>query len=307
MRVTVPIEITTAKLTTTNVTDNVWYDDYGNAFTYSAWSSATGYVITNRVIYQNRAYEAKASSTNKIPSQNPDLWIDLGATNRFSMFDLTSNTQTLRADNINVTLTLGERINTVGLLNVDADSLTITMTNASVIVYSITETLGVRNNTVSDWYEYFYTPFTNKQETAYFDLPPYAGATINIVITKTGLTAKCGSVVFGTNEYLGQVEDGANTDSLNFSVNETDSFGNTTLIPRPSKDQIECELLSSELNAQRLKELRRMLNAKPAMWSGLDDKDDPYFGNLLTLGFYENFRTRLNKPFVFTSLKIREI
>ena len=79
MRVIKSIKTTDAILTSSNIPEDE----------YPAWVSAASYTALNKVIYNHKIYEAILTHTGK--TTTPDLdqlnWLDLGATNRYRMFD----------------------------------------------------------------------------------------------------------------------------------------------------------------------------------------------------------------------------
>lgn len=77
MRIIRPITITDEMIVSCSVPE----DDY------AAWSEATAYVAGDRCILAHKIYEASASSTDKSPDTNADLWFEISATNRWKVFD----------------------------------------------------------------------------------------------------------------------------------------------------------------------------------------------------------------------------
>ena len=83
MKLIQPTTVTDSKLTSSNVTEN----------DYAAWSNSTTYTVGQKVIViaTHKIYECLINNKNKYP---PDYtsgtlpeWLDLGATNKWKMFD----------------------------------------------------------------------------------------------------------------------------------------------------------------------------------------------------------------------------
>ena len=302
MRVIPPIDITDAKLLSSSVPEN----------DYPEWVAGTTYALGDKVILTSthKIYESvQAGNTGHAPTDEtttvPVWWLDLGYTNRWKMFDLYRNTQTTGATYIEVEVELGERVDSVALVGLAGDTATITMVSDNLVVYEKVIALTIRQT--SSWYDYFFESFGVLPAVAVFDLPPFTNATITVRIDgATG--AACGSIVFGKSEYLGQVELQAVSDALNFSVVERDAFGNSTLVPRKSIPKTNQTLMAAKENTNKLILLRNDLNAKPAVWSGLDDSADGYFNALLILGYYRQFLISLEYPqHTLVQLELEEI
>lgn len=302
MRVIPPIDITDSKLISSSVPEN----------DYPEWDVGTTYALGDKVILTSthKVYESvQAANTGNDPTSEtgavPVWWLDLGFTNRWKMFDLFRNTQTTAATYIEVTVQPGVRIDSVALVGLAGDTATITMVSDSVVVYEKTVSLTIRQT--SSWYDYFFESFGVLPAIAQFDLPPFTNATITVRIDGY-LGVACGSIVFGKSEYIGQVELQAVSDALNFSVVERDEFGNSTLVPRKSIPKTNQTVLAEKIDTNRLILLRNDLNAKPAVWSGLDDSTDNYFNALLILGYYRQFLISLEYPqHTLVQLELEEI
>lgn len=302
MRVIPPLDITDSNLVSSSVPEN----------DYPEWVAGTTYALGDKVILASthKIYESvQAGNTGHAPTDEteaiPVWWLDLGFTNRWKMFDLYRNTQTAAAGYIEVEVEPGQRIDSVALVGLAGDTVTITMVSDNVVVYQKVISLTIRQT--STWYDYFFESFGVLPAVAAFDLPPFTNAFITVRIDGA-LGAACGSIVFGKSEYLGEVELQAVSDALNFSVVERDAFGNSTLVPRKSIPKTNQTLLADKLTTNKLILLRNDLNAKPAVWSGLDDSTDGYFNALLILGYYRQFLISLEYPeHTLVQLELEEI
>ncbi|MBY0556697.1 MAG: hypothetical protein K2P77_05795 [Burkholderiaceae bacterium] len=229
------------------------------------------------------------------------------------MFDLERNTQTVGVDQpgggskIIVTIAPGERVNTIGVLGMDADSITVTASNGGVQVYSATEDLRIRE--VLDHYMYAYKPWSTRASFVRFDLPPFTDVAITITITKHTSGVKCGSVVVGTYAYIGDTQFGADSDELNFSTITRDPYGNSSaLIPRRAVPKTTQRLLLPKHRVNDVRAVRTALNAVPALYTALDESKDGYFDLLLILGIYKKFGiTPINEVEAEVNIELEEI
>jgi hypothetical protein len=305
MRVIPPITITDAILTSTNVPEA----------DYASWSAATTYALGDKVIVVDTDYHhifesLQGSNLNHDPQDEdqdaPEWWLDLGPTNRWKMFDLLRNTQTTVASPITVELTPGERIDSIAFVGLDADSVTVTVVNDAVEVYSSTTDLIDR--TTLTWSGYFFGEFDITSGFLLTDIPRFSGNVVTINIVRDGGNVSCGGVVIGTNVYLGEVQYEAESDALNFSRIERDEFGNSQLLPRRSIPKSNQTLFTDKVLVDKIMKTRTTLNAVPAIWSGLDDETDGYFAALFILGIYKQFLISLRHPeHAIISLELEEV
>jgi hypothetical protein len=73
------------------------------------------------------------------------------------------------------------------------------------IVYDETTNLN-NNGNINNWYNYFFNVVTRRTAITLTDLPAYGAGTIEITITNTGFTAKCGVCILGAVQYVGERE-----------------------------------------------------------------------------------------------------
>jgi hypothetical protein len=301
MKVIPPLEITDARLVSSNTAEP------GTGET--AWVEATTYVLGQRVVRSttHSIYENVLAGANSgLPENTPTRWLLVGPTNRGAMFDLLRNSQTVAASPLTVQLSPGRRINSLALLGVEAGSATVSMTVGGEVVYSVTRNMSRRTTTT--WSEYFYGEFIFKPNLILFDLPLFSNSTVTITLTSTTGSVKCGACVIGTAVDIGSAEYTAESDALNFSKIDRDTFGNAVLIPRRSVPKTQQTLFLDKEGVNKVIDVREKLNAVPAVWSGLDDDQDGYFDALLILGIYKQFTVNLAYPdYAKVTLQLEEI
>lgn len=240
------------------------------------------------------------------PATDDGWWIDIGPTNRWAMFDLLRNTGTTTASPLTVSLTPGQRVDSIGVVGMVADTVSVSVSVAGNTVYTASADLLKRPT--SGWYDYFFGAFRYQQEFARFDLPPYTGAVITITLTRANGNVTCGGVVVGSSVYLGRTLHEAESDALNFSKIDRDDFGTATLVPRRSVPRTVQSLRCKKSDIDRILQLRDDLNAVPALWSGLDDQDSGYFSALLIVGVYKRFTITMDQPEdALISLELEEV
>lgn len=257
----------------------------------------------------HRVYESlQAANTGHYPTlaASSTWWTDVGPTNRWAMFDVLRNTGTTQASPLTVVLTPGERVDSLALVGLIADSVTITVTVSAVEVYTVTEALSTRE--VLNWYDYFFTAFTYRPSVALFDLPPYTDGVITVTMTRAAGAVTCGGLVIGMNVYLGVTIHPADADALNYSRITRDDYGNSELIPRRSVPTANLLVVCDKGNINRARALRDAGNAVPMLWAGIDDQDSGYFEAVLILGIYKRFRITMDQPETATlSIDLEEV
>lgn len=279
LKVIPPLPITDSRLTSSNVAET----------DYAAWSAATTYAIGNRVLVTtgvHKIYESlQASNLNKDPTTNPTWWIEVSPTNRWKMFDTSNSTQTTNSNSIVVTITPGKVISAVALLNVDGTSIRVKVTDPTDgVVYDNTVSLNY-NGVINNWYNYFFDPIMRKKNVILTDLPAYGTAPIEITITYTGNTAKCGVCVLGSVNYIGEgIELGASVGIQDYSRKEKNDFGDYVLVQRnySKRARFSMAVLNDQIDA--LQDLLVDLRTTPCVWIG----DDRYQSTMI-YGFYKDF------------------
>lgn len=305
MRVIRPLEITDDVLSNTNVPEDpspLW--DEETAYGLGDVVHVVGYNI--HLLFES----LKDANTGKPPLEDdqaePMNWLEIGPTNQWRMFDVLRNTQTVHPTPLIVELLPNKRINSIALLGLDAEHVLIEMLLDGVVVYS--KEIDLIERQTLGYYDYFFGEFSTLTGFPLFDLPPYTAAVVRVTITRLAGNVKCGSLVIGNNQYIGEVQHSAESDALNFSRVERDDFGNTKLVPRRSIPKTDQTLHFDPAATKRLMSLREELNAVPAVWSGVDDTDHSYFEALFILGIYKQMRFNLaNSDFGVMTLELEEI
>jgi hypothetical protein len=302
MKVIPPITITDAMLTSSTVAEP--------AAGETAWNAATNYTLGTQVIrttthriYQNLIAGVDAT----IPENAPTRWLDVGPTMRWAMFDTLRNSATTAATSMTVVLTPGRRIDSIALMGVAGETITVSMTSSPLgTVYSTTESLLARNS--ASWTNYFFGPFTYQGSTVRFDLPLFTNGVITITVSRVSGNVSLGALVIGQNVDVGRVQSQARSDALNFSTVTRDNFGNATLVQRRTVPKTDQQIVTEPSRIDKLREVRSALNATPAVWSGMDDKaTNPNFEALLILGIYKEFSITLDASITNVSLSLEEI
>ena len=291
MKLIRPTEIPENDLTATEAVltaSNVAADDA------SEWSSGTSYSTGDQVIVlgvHQRLYEALQSTTGDFPPDNPTVWNDLGAINRWKMFDGGSNTQTVNPATIEVTLEPEGIINSFSLFNIEAGEARVVMTDDTEgVVFDKTYNL-VDNSAVDTWYAYFFEPIVLSRQLADLSLPSYGSAKIDLTLTNSGTSAKCGLAIIGQQADIGTTVFGTSVGIRDFSRKEVDDFGNSTVVERRFFRLVDYD---ARIETSKVDFVQKILNdrrAKPTVYIGTVDNPET-----IVYGYYRDFDIVLSNP-----------
>lgn len=275
-----PVAITAAILTSSTVAEPaVTVDPDPAAWTASPTTYAIGAQVTRtgvHKIYQNRT----GVNTATAPESDTTNWLEVGPTNRWKMFDASRESQTTEADAITVVLTPGVLADSLAILNVQGATVRVQVAGTSY-----DQTVQMLTRTVLDWWDYYFEPFTQKQDVVFTDLPLRLGNVITITITNTGGTAGVGVCVLGLSKDLGEVEYGAGIGITDYSIKSVDAFGKTTVVARTFSKRMN---LSVWVPAERVDENQRFLASQRAtalVWVGVGN----LYESLIVYGFFKSF------------------
>jgi hypothetical protein len=284
MKLIKPVVITDAVLTATNVPET----------DYAAWNSGTTYAFGQRVILvsTHKIYECITANTNASPDVNLTVWLEIGSTNRWSMFDTGWGSQSAIATPLTFTLSPMVIINSLALLNVAATSITVTVTDiSSATIYNQTFAMTV-TPTISDWYMYFYEGFIYKSDLVITDIPSVGSALITVSIVNTGSTSKCGNCIVGTYYDIGGTQYGASAGIVDYSGKQTDAFGNTTVVKRTYAKRMNTNLMINNDIVDDVFNLLATYRSTPLVWIGAES----LYTSLIVYGFYKDFDINIAYP-----------
>ena len=262
---------------------------------YAAWAGGTTYAAAARVIvttgYHNIYESAQGGNAGNDPTTDDGTWWTLvSSTNRWKMFNAIVQEQTVQATQIDTTLQSPAVVNAIALLNVEATTIKIIVTDSvEGVVYD--ETFNMTSYSgIQDWYAYFFEPIIRENQLAVTDLPPYANADINIIINANA-DAKCGAVVIGQFADLGLSQHGASVSIVDYSVKSTDDQGRVTITEGAYADKMEVDVVLDTSQMGQVKKTLTSLRTTPSVWIAEDGNSD-----LVIYGYYREFDIILSNP-----------
>ena len=284
MKLVRPVTITDSILISSSIAE-------GDA---AEWSSGTTYSIGDLVISlsTHRVYESLVSSNigNDPITDDGTKWLDRGATNRWKMFDGGYSTQSEDTTSISISLYPG-RVNSVGIMNIEASSILIEYIVDGVTEYSISSALVEQN--ANNWYEYFYAPIERDSEFVITDLSPIASdGYLNITLSAAvGSTVKVGLIVPGFFEQIGTTLWGVNSGIEDYSLKSVDDFGNYTIVERKFSRTMSADIYIDNERTGYIYNLLSKYRATPALWIGNED-----YNTTISYGFIDSFKIVLATP-----------
>jgi hypothetical protein len=287
--------IATTSATVTRAADvvsggNVFVDV---AITETEWTAGT-YTLGTRRYVGTDLYEVVADpSTHSAPvagaAADPPTWILVGKINKFRMFDQSISTPVENTDEIQFTVVPDTIINALAFFEVDATDIRIKVTDpVDGIVYEKDVSL-VDNSLITDFYPYFFEPITRANEYTTIDLPPYAGARIDIWLGNEGSTTKLGECVAGLQADLGVTNFNTTVGIIDYSRKETDAFGNPIILERAFSKRAEYDVTVKTGAIAGINKLLSSLRATPIVYIG--DVNRP---ETIVFGYYRDYNIILS-------------
>lgn len=148
-------------------------------------------------------------------SNVPPEWVEVGPTNKWSMFDNKRTVKSSSSGAISVSLEFDNQTDSINILSME------NATSVSIIATS---------NSSGEVYNQSFD-VTNKIDLVVLDIPPFDDLTYDVIVS--GSQIKVGEIVVGVSRDLGTLVSGVVSDRIDYSRIEYDDFGNDEYIERP--------------------------------------------------------------------------
>jgi len=263
------------------------------------WNNTTAYsagtVVTVLGNY-NRNYRC-LNTISFLPAQTPYLdttnWQDIGATNRWRMFDnkVGSDLQTSLTGKVDVTLSVASRVSTVALFNLQGDAATVRMFYDGGVIYEKTVNLKV-NVAEPGWWSFWFGEKRQVKVVAFTDLPPAIPSSVQIIVDAGSGTAAIGKAVVGFGRDIGFIEYGTTSAGIiDYSTKEVDSFGNYFFQLRRFVDAMDLRVVVEPGQEDTIKATLAEARAQPYVYIGAEGRE-----SLIILGRYIDFNILFSTP-----------
>jgi len=301
MKFVVPITINDTNLTTNVVNEAV------------DWTAGT-YATGVQKVEGELVYEVVATpNTTDQPSVGVALavptWIVMGYANKWRMWREGSDSVSTRTGSVGITCSVtplsSAAVTTVGVLGVEALSVTVEMTDSiDGVVYD--ETKDVADIGVPDWWSYFFTDYSRNRTLVFDGLPAYYGSGVTLAVTINPASptdqVECGRVVIGRAIDAGQSLQGVKSRNVTFGKKERDEFGNLTLVNYRTIRVIDYPVMIPKANVDSIQRKAAELAVIPTLFIG--DNNMP---ETIVFGVFENFDVIITGLFVVEcSLQVEE-
>lgn len=261
--------------------------------TYSTYAGGTTYALGDKVISTTTHHTYESLTAGNLGNALTDTtkWLDLGADNRWAMFDVYNGTVTSHPYRIVTTIVPTTRVDAIALINIAAASVQITVTDAvDGLVYDQTYALNYTASVV-DYYSYFFEDVIRKSALIVTDIPPYSSPTIVVTIDGGGATTECGIMVAGLQKSLGDTVYGAGIGLTDYSVKDVNAFGDYTLVQRPFAKKGQFKVVMAQASTDEVHRLLSIYRSTPIIWSASEG-----FDSTLIFGFYRDFKIAIANP-----------
>jgi hypothetical protein len=267
------------------------------------WSNTTSYtagaIVCDGLL---GIYQAITPNTGKKPSENPLDWQYIQPSNRFAFLDSQISTTSTADQLIEIKLATGA-LQGLALLNLQGNLVEVTITDGEtgpVIYNGVQSLLG----DIFDWYQYFFFELeTRKNQAIFIDLPlNYINTFTTIKLTGPNQVS-IGTCTFGKILEIGSSEYGFTSGITDYSVKQTDEFGQVTFVRRAYSKRMSGRVLINNADLNRVQRTLYDLRAVPALWFA--SQNPTLQEALVVFGYYKDFSTDISYPkYSYCSLDI---
>jgi hypothetical protein len=286
MEIIRPTIITDAMFISSNLTE----DDHAE------YAPGTTYVTGDKVIVvaTHRIYESQVdTNVGNYPPDNLEAvdpaiapWKEIGATNKWRVFDQVVGNQATHATVLEYELKPG-MINSISLQNVDAVEATVTIVTDPIdgtIVYNKTIQL-ISTANVKDWYDYFFEPILFVDTCVEWNLPISPDATLTISINNGDSPVSCGEIVVGMEFDVGITQGQPSVSIHDYSVKTTDDAGAYTIEERSFSKEVSCDVRLENQYMDHVFSILAQYRATPTVWVVVDN-----YSSMIAYGFFTDFQ-----------------
>lgn len=261
LRVVSPLTVTPAMLVSSDVPET----------DYPEWVAGTTYAKDARVIVvaQHKVYQStKDANTGNTPVGDSGAnWLEVGATNRWKVFDQSITSQTARASQIQYRIKPGRAISALSALNISgATSMRVRVIDSTYgVAYDRTVSLS-RIPVATGWYPWYFGDRATPTQGTLFDLPSLPTADIEITFTGNASLA-VGTLLLGQQRVFAvSVRMGARIGIQDYSRKDVTAFGDTVIVERNFARRGNFDLLILAREVDELNNFLAANRAKLCLW-----------------------------------------
>jgi len=237
-----------------DVTDSTFVSSSVVESFFPLWVAGSSYSTGTVVYLGHRVYQSLINGNlGNNPSVTPDKWVDCGPTNRWAMFDSEHSSSTTTSSTLSVTLNLGA-VTDIVLTGVVGTTVTVVVGGTTIRTSAVPAAIPpLKSETVV---------LSGLNITGQFTVTLTGSGNISICNLSAGSFYEVGTTP-------GEVEHSV----IDYSFNETDQFGTTTLRRRKYSRHISCTLDVPNSSLTTLRAVLNSLHAKVCYWHVSDTFD----------------------------------
>lgn len=284
MKIIKPIAFQPSMLVSTNAVE-----------TNPAWAVGTTYAKDALVDYGTHIYISLVNTNvGNQPDISPTQWLLVGPDNIHAMFDEQVNTTTVSPTPLDVVIEPGVVFNSVGILNIqNATSINVTLQDGIGGPFLYSNGFSLDDTIITNWYQYFFEPYEFKTDVVLTDIPPYTTGILSINVEAPSGNVGIGNLVFGNVYDIGTTSLGANIGIRDYSVKQTDDFGNVLFVERPFSKRMDASVFVENNKIRLVSRILADVRAKPCIYIGSDEVN---YSPLIVYGFYKDYGIDIAYP-----------
>jgi hypothetical protein len=287
---------TTGALPTGLTAGTTYYVVNANTDTFNVAATLGGTAINTTGAGSGVHTGHDSANLNNDPSTSPTYWLDCGSTNRWKPFDSVVQSQLTATTNAAFTVNVPQLIDTVALLNTNAQSARVTAYYGSTQVYDSNVSLYTDEVEITDWSLYFFTDFRQQTDIILNDLPPYLNMNVSVSLAAaSGNPVAVGAVIYGKAKDISSekkgVEFGAKIGITDYSVKTKDAFGNYTITPRAFAKRANWDVYVNNEDIDFTFNLLSSIRTTPILFIG-----STQYNSTAIYGYYKSWEVSIPYP-----------
>jgi hypothetical protein len=260
--------------------------------TVALYNPVTTYAVDAVVLYNDYIYVSITDGhTGQQPDISPTKWKLKEPGNVIAMFDTSVSTVTTSGTSLTVVVDT-KLCNSLGLLNLTGTEVTITGTDgpSGPTVYS--KTVDLDGTIITDWYDYFFAEYSPLTDLVLTDIPPYSTMRLTVTIT-SGSSVGIGVMTWVNLYTLGYTQYGSSVGLRDYSIKETDEYGNIVLTERSFSKKMTANIMVDNYNFNKVNNLLTDIRTTPSVFIG---SEDSRFNQSIVFGYYKEYSVVISYP-----------
>lgn len=224
-------------------------------------------VSSEHMVYQCLSAFADDDPVSGATNLDGETWAESRPTNKWALFDQKTTTPTVSASDFSLVIDQPYYFNTIALFECSGlESVSIEVKRQSGEVFYDEEVSLLDVTAIYDYYTFFFYRNAYKFEIAVDDIPTFANSILTITFHGTDISV--GNLVFGFAAEVGQCLKDTQSEALDYSTSDYDTFGNLTYVERPLVQLNTYEILSDKSTYQYIQNTLKKVRSVNSLWIG---------------------------------------